>query len=228
MREYTILFMVVVAASLLAYHYHTYQRKKALLENIPRFFQEIYNNCASGMSLVKAIKKSKNVDYGYLTPSIKNLCTQIEWGVPFPVALKKFGRKINDPFVSNIISLVNKASEFSPNIANSMEDIYKQVVLTQELERERSSSLFPQLISLYLVFFVILATVYVLFQFFIPSFGNVNIAEYKTIFSHLIFIEAILSGLVIGRVAEGSFKAGVKHMIILLFVGIFFIYFYNI
>lgn len=228
MREYTLLFLAALVIALLGYNYYLYRRRKAVLDNIPRFFQEVYNNCASGMSLVKAVKRSKNENYGYLTSSIRNLCLQIEWGVPFPVALRKLGKKIRDPFVSNLISLINKSSEFSPNISKSMEDIYKQVVMTRELEKERSAALFPQLISLYLIFFVLLATVYVLFRFFIPSFGNVNIDFYRTTFSHLILIEAVLSGFAIGRITEGSFRAGVKHALILLFVGIFFIYFYSI
>jgi archaeal flagellar protein FlaJ len=180
------------------------------------------------MSLVKAVKHSKNANYGRLTPSIRNLCLQIEWGVPFPIALKKFGKKINEPFVSRLIDLIDKASEFSPNLGKSMDEIYNHIVLTRELEKERSAALFPQLMSLYLIYFVLLATVFVLFRFFMPSFGSVNLGFYQNIFSNLIIIESVLSGLVVGKIAEGSFKAGIKHVLILLFVGIFFIYFYNI
>jgi archaeal flagellar protein FlaJ len=218
----------VLGILFLGYYYYQYQRRKDSIENVPRFFQEVYNNCSSGMSLVKAVKKSKNADYGLLTPDIRNLCLQIEWGVPFPVALKKFSKKINDPFVSNLMSMVNKAAEFSPNVGKSMEDIYKHITLTKELEKQRSASLFPQLLSLYLIYFVLLVTVFVLFRFFIPSFGSTNLSIYKTIFSHLIIMESILSGLTIGKITEGSFRAGAKHVILLLFVGIFFIYLYGV
>jgi len=228
MNDAILLILTLIIIILLGYSYYNYMKRKDLLENFPRFFQEIYNNCSSGMSLVKAVKNSKNANYGSLSPAIKNLCLQIEWGVPFPQALKKFGKKINEPFISRLIDLVNKASEFSPNLGKSMDEIYNHIVLTNEIESERSAALFPQLISLYLIYFVLLATVFVLFRFFIPSFGSVNVGFYQTIFSHLIIIESILSGLTIGKISEGSFKAGLKHVLILLFVGIFFIYFYSI
>ncbi|MBN2095415.1 MAG: type II secretion system F family protein [Candidatus Aenigmarchaeota archaeon] len=213
---------------LLSLYGHRQQKKRDLIENFPRFFQEVYNNCASGMTLVKAVKHSKYANYGSLTPEIRNLCLQIEWGIPFPVALKKLSKKINDPFISRMINLVDKASEFSPNIGKSMNEIYSHIALTREIERERSAALFPQLISFYLIFFVMLATILLLFRSFIPSFGEFNLEFYRTLFTHLIIIEAVISGLAIGRIVEDSFKAGIKHVLILLFVGIFFIYFYSI
>jgi flagellar protein FlaJ len=228
MTDYTIFFLAAIILAPLGYNYYRYLKRKDIIDNFPRFFQEVHNNCSSGMTLVKAVRHSKYANYGSLTPAIRNLCLQIEWGVPFPLALRQFGKKINDSYISGLIDLVDKASVFSPNLGKSMDDIYSHIVLAREIEKERSASLFPQLMSLYIIFFVLLATVFVLFGFFIPSFGVENLAFYKTIFSHLIIIEAVLSGLVAGKIAEGSFKAGIKHSLILLFVGICFIYLYSI
>lgn len=228
MNENILLVLTSIILILLSYYYYQYQKRRDLLENFPRFFQEVYNNCSSGMTLVKAVKHSKNANYGRLTPAIRNLCLQIEWGVPFPVALRKFGEKVNEPFISRLIDLIDKTSEFSPNLAKSMDEIYNHIILTSELEKERSAALFPQLMSIYLIYFVLLSTIFLLFNFFLPSFGSTDISFYKTIFSQLIIMESVLSGLSIGKIAEGSFKAGIKHTLILLFIGIFFIYFYNI
>ncbi|MGC9310893.1 MAG: type II secretion system F family protein, partial [Candidatus Aenigmatarchaeota archaeon] len=147
--------------------------------------------------------------------------------VPFPVALRNFARKMNDPFIDNMINLVEKAAEFSPDLGSSMDEIYNYIELTRELERERSTLLFPQLISLYMVYFVLLATVYIVFRFFVPSFGAGDIGAYKALFGHLIIVESLLAGFSTGRIIENTFTSGIKHALILLCIGICFIYFYK-
>jgi flagellar protein FlaJ len=224
--------ILVVFASLcilsLGVIYRRHLIKKDIVDNFPRFFQELHNNCASGMTLVAAVRQCKNADYGRLTPLIKNLCLQIEWGVPFPAALRNFGKKIDDDYITGIVNLVEKAASFSPNVGQSMDEIYRHIALTRALEKERSAALFPQLISTYLIFFVLLGTIYMIFRFFLPSFGGGNIGLFKGLFSHLVIIESLLAGLAVGKIVDGSFKAGIKHALVLLCIGICFIYFYNI
>jgi flagellar protein FlaJ len=204
--------------------YYNYLKKKETLEFFPRFFQEIYNNTSSGMSLVEAIRKSKEGNYGRLTPLIRNMCLQIEWGTPFQVALENFGKKVNNKFIKKVITLTERASEFSTDVGKSMKEINEYIFLTDKLGRERSTELFPQLISLYFVFFVFLGIIFVIFSFFIPSFGIINILEYKAIFQNIILIEAVLSGITIGKITENSYLAGFKHLMVLLLVSIIFLF----
>ncbi len=219
-----ILVLEIIILGILSYFYFKYAKNKEIIEFFPRFFQEIYNNTSSGMSLVESVRKSKEAEYGKLTPFIRNTCLQVEWGVPLYIALRNLGNKMNNKFVSKIIALTEKASEFSPDIGKSMKGINDYVSLSKKLEFKRRTELFPQLISFYLVFFVFLLIIFVVFNLFIPSFGSLNILGYKSIFSHLIIIEAVLSGIVIGKITENSFIAGLKHLIILFSFSIIFIY----
>jgi len=207
----------------LFYIYNNYSRKKEIIEYFPKFFQEVYNCTSSGMSLIEAIRKSKNSYYGRLTPLIRNMCSQIEWGIPFSNALRNFSNKINDSFVNKVVTLTEKAANFSPDISKSIKDVNDYVTLTIDLERERSLELFPQVVSIYFVFFVFLFIIYILFNFFITTFEAVEILFYKEVFKHLIIIEAILAGLVLGKISEDSYLAGVKHLIFLLSFSIVFI-----
>lgn len=217
-----IIVLVAIFIGLLSYYYYKYAKKKELVQIFPRFFQELYNNTSSGMSLIEAVRKSKYAEYKGLTPLIRNMCTQIEWGTPFTVALKSFGKRVNSRFIDKIITLTEKSAEFSPNIGRSVKEINEYIDLTRKLEREMSTELFPQLVSLYLVFFVFLGITYVIFNLFIPSFQFVDTLTYKTTFQHLIIIEAVLSGIVIGKITEDSYLLGVKHLIILLSISVIF------
>jgi len=214
----------IVLVIFISFIYYRFAKKMDIIKSFPRFFQEIYNNTSSGMSLIEAIRKSKEGCYGSLTPLIKNMCLQIEWGVPFVLALKNFRKKANNDFIEKIVTLTEKSSEFSPDISKSMKDIYDYINLTKEFERERRTELFPQLISLYFVFFVFLGIIFVIFNFFIPSFQAIEALEYKIVFQHLIIIESIFSGLVIGKITDGSYITGLKHTIILVFISLIFLF----
>jgi len=207
----------------LFYLYYRYRRKKEIIEYFPRFFQEVYNNIASGMSLIDAVRKSKEFHYGKLTPLIRNMCFQIEWGVPFHIAVRNFSNKIKDPFITKMVALLEKAFQFSPDIGKSVKEINDYILLTKELEKERYAEIFPQIISLYFVFFVFLLIVFVLFNYLLPSL-EAEVSFYKTIFEHLIIIEAVLTGLVLGKISEGSYFAGIKHLILLISFSILFLF----
>ncbi len=203
--------------------YAKHLKNKKIYDYFPIFIQEVYNNTSMGMSLVDAVKKSKDVNYGYLTPMIRNMCLQIEWGVPFDKAIKNFGKKMNNNFIDRMVILMDKVSQFSLDIGKNMGEIYNYIALTKKLERERKTELFPQLISLYLVFFIFLGIILIVFNFFIPYFKAVEVLEYKNIFIHLIFIESIFLGLTLGKMLEDSFIEGIKHMIILCVVTFIFV-----
>ena len=209
---------------ILFYVYYYYQRKREIIEYFPRFFQEVHNNTSSGMSLVEAIRKSKDSYYGRLTPFIRNMCYQIEWGVPFTIALQNFSKKINDNFINKIVVLTEKAAEFSLDIGKSIEEINNYIFLTRKLEKERKVELYPQVISVYFIFFVFLFIIFILFNFFIPSIGTTNIFSYKDIFIHLVIIEAIITSFFLGKISENSYLAGIKHLILLLSVCLGFLF----
>ncbi|RLJ00750.1 MAG: hypothetical protein DRP06_01270 [Candidatus Aenigmatarchaeota archaeon] len=205
--------------------YTKYSKNKEICDYFPIFIQEVYNNTSTGMSLVDAVKKSKNINYGCLTPMIKNMCLQIEWGVPFNHAIKHFGKKVNNSFIDRMVILMDKVSQFSQDIGKNMGEIYDYIALTKRLERERKTELFPQLISLYFVFFVFLGIILIIFNFFIPYFDIVEVIQYKEVFIHLVFIESIFLGLTLGKMIEDSFVAGLKHMTILYTITFIFVMF---
>jgi len=216
------LITLIIGFGVLFYFYYRYEKRKEIINYFPKFFQEVYNNIASGMSLVEAVRKSKESNYGSLTPYIRNMCFQIEWGIPFQVAIRNFSTQIKDSFINKVVTLTEKAFQFSPDIGKSIKEINEYILLTKELEKERHTEIFPQIISIYFIFFVFLFVIYILFNYFIPLLVT-DITFYENIFKHLILIEATLTGLILGKISEGSYTAGIKHLILLGMVSIIFL-----
>ena len=83
----------------------------------------------------------------------------------------------------------------------------------------------------YIIFFVFLLVMIGLQKFLVPTLGDVSIGEitspmegietqYNEMFRNLIIIQGLFAGLVIGKMAEASVVAGVKHSLVLLIVGV--------
>jgi len=88
----------------------------------------------------------------------------------------------------------------------------------------------------YIVFFVFLLVLVLLVRYLLPaltfsgsstfmtggteqlSSGEI-VANYRSIFQWLVFVQSVFSGLVIGRLSEGELKAGFKHVGLLFGIG---------
>jgi flagellar protein FlaJ len=88
----------------------------------------------------------------------------------------------------------------------------------------------------YVIFFVFLGVMIGLQRFLIPSLVGITpmapevarppevaeaiAREYNEIFRNLILIQGFFAGLTVGKLAHGEMIAGVKHSLLLMFVGL--------
>jgi flagellar protein FlaJ len=87
------------------------------------------------------------------------------------------------------------------------------------------------MITGYIIFFIFIGTLIILQKYLVPTlfaFSSSDIGmssvegttkTYSDIFQWLILIEGFFSGLVVGKMAEGSLLAGLKHSFILIIIG---------
>ncbi|OYT43314.1 MAG: hypothetical protein B6U88_01275 [Candidatus Aenigmarchaeota archaeon ex4484_56] len=214
--------ITAISSCFILIYYYIFLKKKQTEKAFTIFLQDIYNNTQSGMPIIQAIKKSSENKYKSISDIIQSLKTQLDWDIPLPIIIKRLAKKSNNKFISKMLILLEKASEYSPNMKESMKEINKYIMLKQELEKERRYEIYPQIISLYLVFFVFIGVIISLFMVFFPSV-NINIGIIKTM-QHLVYIEAILSGFTIGKIVDNDFISSMKHSAILLFISTIIFY----
>ena len=97
-----------------------------------------------------------------------------------------------------------------------------------KIRKERFSAIYNQMLTGYAVFFMFVGVLIVLKSYLVPSlfsFGttvagieDIN-SFYNMTFQWLIIIEGFFSGLVVGKMANGSLAAGIKHSLILTAIG---------
>ncbi len=215
--------------------YEQYNRVKNLEEMFPVFLRDFVESIRSGMSVPQAIKMVSGNDYKSLTPHIKKISAQLEWGIPIDKVLLKFVKEANSKLIGRIVSSVIESHNFGGNLAETFEALSGTALEVEKLRQERRLYLNSQMMTGYIVFFVFLLVIIGLEKFLVPSLSNTsalqlgggglgtaptNLGEaYKEIFRNLVVIQGLFAGLAVGKMAEGALISGVKHSFIMVFVG---------
>jgi len=130
-----------------------------------------------------------------------------------------------------ITSTIIESHRFGGNLTDVFESISSTAIEIERLREERKLYINSQLMTGYIIFFVFLLVMIGLQKFLVPTLGDVSIGEitspmegietqYNEMFRNLIVIQGLFAGLVIGKMAEASVVAGVKHSLVLLIVGV--------
>ena len=215
------------------------QRKiKDVEENFPVFLRDFVESVRSGMAIPQAFKFISNNDYRALTPYVKKISAQLDWGISVEKALMKFSKDTKSKLIARTVSSVIEAHRFGGNLAYTFEALSKTAIEVEKLRAERRLYINSQIITGYIIFFVFLGVMIGLSKLLIPVMGGGAASsaysmhgtveepskitdEYKTIFRNLILIQGMFAGLIIGKMAEGNIVSGMKHSFIMLLISVF-------
>jgi len=227
---------VVVAISPIAiYKYSESSKIRSLEDQFPQFMNDIVEAVRSGMSLPQAISVVSRNDYGNLTPYIKKLNAQLEWGIPFTKAFSSFTKSTKSKLISRIGATILESHEYGGNLTDVFESISNTTVEIERLREERKLFLNSQVVSGYIIFFVFLAVIIGLQKYLVPTLTEISMKqliteqkvenrqlqlEYKSIFRNLIIIQGFFAGLSIGKMSEGELINGTKHSLFMIILGL--------
>jgi archaeal flagellar protein FlaJ len=217
-------------------------KQREIEEKFLEFVRSITGNVRAGTPIPKSIIEAASSNYGALSPFIKKLSFQIEWGIPFKEALSRFATNTGNKVIRRAVSIITEAEKSGGNIQDVLEGVTSSVVQIEKINNERRTNAFSQLIQGYLVFFIFIGIMVVLQIFLLPQLADVSgdvfsglasqggkLAEtgdaeiisvnFENIFIFLILVQGLFAGLMIGKFADGSIRYGVKHSFILMLIG---------
>ena len=213
--------------------YMEYKKIKEMEEMFIAFLRDFVESIRGGMTVPNAFKSVSMNDYRVLTPYVKKMSAQMDWGVPVEKVFLKFSKASKSKLIGRIISSVIESHRFGGNLAESFDALSNTSLEVERLRAERRLYLHSQMITGYIIFFVFLVVIISLGRFLIPSLAEispagmpateaskVSVEEYKSIFRNLIVIQAFFAGLIVGKMSEGAAIAGLKHSFFMMFVGI--------
>ena len=216
------------------------KRRENIDANLPIFLLSLVSSIESGLSLMRAVEESANRKLGSLTPELKNLRANISWGMPHHEAFDVFTKKVGTRLAKRVAVLLQISMDIGGNVTDTLELIHTHVAEMQNIEKERKSQLSPYIYTIYISFVVFLSVSILLVANFFAEIQTVQdqlraVAEQKNIslglfgailgvrvsaITGLMFnmslVEAIFGGIAAGKIGEGSFTAGIKHVVIMI------------
>jgi flagellar protein FlaJ len=219
-------FLAVVSPIALV-NYVDYRWRKAVDEHLPDLFRSIVQAQETGMTLPNALEEAAERNYGPLTPELKKMTVQISWGASFEEALLAFGRRVGTVLTLRTVPMIIEASRSGGRVEKVFDPMGKFIQTTILLEKERKTQTRPYIAIIYVALFVFLFTIVILFKTFFTGVEGMALFSMPTsspedlrrIFLHLTLVQGFFSGLVAGKMGEGSISAGLKHSLVMMLLG---------
>jgi flagellar protein FlaJ len=205
------------------------------LENaLPNFFRDLAGMNDSGMTLPNAVHLVAGAEYSTLTPHIRKLDTDMSWGSGFVEAMDRFGKNLGTPLADRSVDLIAKASKAGGDISEVLRAAAKDTFEVVNLATERSNNMLIYVIIVLISFAVFLFVVAILVSTFLTTMatagasaaasgakgfmGQIDLFQYKRLFTHAGMLQGFFSGLVAGQMGEGRLMSGLKYSAIMLFI----------
>jgi flagellar protein FlaJ len=206
------------------------------------FTRNLVENVKAGTPISKSILNVRKKDYGKLNPYIDKLANQIALGIPVKAAFETFARDIGSITIARSVTIISEAEKAGGQIDDILEAVAKSVSQVEKLKKERRAAMYTLVVQGYIIFMIFIIIMLIM-QFKIlpiaaglsegmggggeiPGFGlgasgkAATAEELSAPFLWLLIFQGFFAGLVIGRLAEGKIKSGLKHSIILVIIAI--------
>ncbi len=213
-------------------------------DNLPMFVLSLISSIESGNSLLRAVEEAAGREMGSLTPHLRNLRANISWGMPQKLSFEYFTLSLGTPLSKRVGTLLAIALDMGGDVVSTLELVQHHVTEMQQLEKQRKSELAPYVYTIYIAFVVFLVINALLVVSFFSEMQNiqdtmlakvegkdVDLGMFATILSvdvarltdlmfNMAIIEAIFGGLAAGKISDGSFTSGIKHVVIMLIASV--------
>lgn len=198
------------------------------------FSRNLSESVKAGTPISKSILNVRGKYYGSLTPHISKLTNQISIGIPVKRAFENFALDVGSNTISRAVNLISQAEQAGGSIENILDSVADSMGQIEKLRKERKAAIYNLVVQGYIIFLVFIVIMLVM-QFKILAMtagivtsgevGGVTISplspeELARPFLFLLITQGAFAGLTIGKLAEGSIKAGVKHSFILAVIAI--------
>ena len=232
---FSLIFGIGIIIGILPFVFSTITETKIAREKEEMFLEFARNLVESvkmGSSISKSILLLKKRNYEVLNKHVWKLANQISMGIPLNIAMQTFSKDIHNKKISKAITLIRQAERAGGDIGKILESVAEAVSTTDKLQKERKAAISALMVQGYIIFFVFIIIVLVMQFQILPlvsglagtvSIGGVETSgagfdpkEISDAFLDLLLMQGLFSGLIIGKLAEGSIKNGVKHSFILM------------
>jgi flagellar protein FlaJ len=217
-------------------------REKSLDSMFLEFARDLVEGVKSGTPISKSIINVRGKNYGSLTVHVEKLANQISIGIPVKDALDTFGRDVNSEVINRAISLIREAERSGGRIEVILESVSFSMAQIEKLKKERKAAIYGITVQGYIIVFIFIIIMLIMEFKIIPMISNLSLdtsspgysssaidtigqgsldarlspENFAKPFLFLLLFQGFFAGLVIGKISEGTLKAGLKHSFVLV------------
>lgn len=232
--DYIVIFTIILLIPFIIFYEIRAWRIRKIDERLPDFLRNLSSMNDSGILLSSSLKLIAESKMGILSKELMKLKEDISWGTSTSRALMKLESNIRTAASSRILHILVKANESTNDLKSVLSITATQAKTEEGLKKERSSQMVVYIVTIYVSFFVFLFIVYILSTNFFPetaSFttasqgmgggignGYFNVEEYSMLMFHSALVQAFTSGLIAGKMGQGSAYLGLKYSVSMVIV----------
>ena len=190
------------------------------------------------MTLADSIRKASSGNYGKLTPDIKKMSTQIDWGVPATDAMEMFAERVGTPLVKRAMAIVVKATGAGGDVSDVLNATAKNIKDIQLINIGRKMEMGSYKAVIFTAFFVFLAVVVIMNTSFLPAVeagggggigtsgtegaeaatqqAGMSVDEVKFIYLGAALVQGFGDGILVGLIETGKIVNGFKNSFIMV------------
>lgn len=215
------------------------KREQDINEMFLEFSRNLAESVTTGTPISKSIINMKKKNYGQLSPYIEKLANQIALGIPVHKALQTFAYDVDNVVIRRAVALISEAERAGGEIDYILESVAKSISEVEKLKKERKAAIYNLVVQGYIIFFIFIGIILIMEFKILPLTSNLSsftgfntdvntlasgatssgqtlsTEELSRPFFYLLLIQGLFAGLTIGKLSEGSVKAGIKHSFIL-------------
>ena len=234
--DFVVLIVLIVSGPYPFYEQGRLKKIERIEERLSDFLRDLAVSNRFGMTLADSIRKASSGNYGKLTPDIKKMATQIDWGVPATDAMEMFAERVGTPLVKRAMAIVVKATGAGGDVSDVLNATAKNIKDIQLINIGRKMEMGSYKAVIFTAFFVFLAVVVIMNSCFLPAIeasggggigaegvegaatqqAGMSVEDVKFIYLGAALVQGFGDGILVGVIETGKIVNGFKNSFIMV------------
>ena len=234
--DFVVLIVLIVSGPYPFYEQERLKKIERIEERLSDFLRDLAVSNRFGMTLADSIRKASSGNYGKLTPDIKKMATQIDWGVPATDAMEMFAERVGTPLVKRAMAIVVKATGAGGDVSDVLNATAKNIKDIQLINIGRKMEMGSYKAVIFTAFFVFLAVVVIMNSCFLPAIeasggggigaegvegaatqqAGMSVEDVKFIYLGAALVQGFGDGILVGLIETGKIVNGFRNSFIMV------------
>ena len=234
--DFVVMIVLIVSGPYPFYEQGRLKKIERIEERLSDFLRDLAVSNRFGMTLADSIRKASSGNYGKLTPDIKKMATQIDWGVPATDAMEMFAERVGTPLVKRAMAIVVKATGAGGDVSDVLNATAKNIKDIQLINIGRKMEMGSYKAVIFTAFFVFLAVVVIMNSCFLPAIeasggggigaegvegaatqqAGMSVEDVKFIYLGAALVQGFGDGILVGLIETGKIVNGFRNSFIMV------------